>query len=72
LPPASAGFLFGLLFNPEDGEDRFLQNMRHSQNHVVLKPRIPYFSVTAVGTSNPTYFMTKKKNMSLPDICSLF
>jgi hypothetical protein len=32
LLPASAGLLLGLLFNPEDGSDAFLQNVGLSQN----------------------------------------
>jgi hypothetical protein len=35
LLPASAGFLFGLLFDPEDGADMLLQNVRLSELHTV-------------------------------------
>jgi hypothetical protein len=37
LPPASAGFLLGLLFDPEDGGDMFFQNVGLYQNYTVLK-----------------------------------
>jgi hypothetical protein len=39
LLPASAGFLLGLLFNPEDGDSRV------SSSHMTLQPRGPYSSV---------------------------
>jgi hypothetical protein len=32
MPSASAGFLLGLAFNPEDGDDLFLQNIGLSPN----------------------------------------
>jgi hypothetical protein len=39
LLPASAGFLFEVLFNPDDGGDPFLKNVRLSPNYVALQPR---------------------------------
>jgi hypothetical protein len=36
LPPASSGFLLSLLFDPEDGGNRFLQNVRLSPNDTAL------------------------------------
>jgi hypothetical protein len=38
LPPAPAGVFFGLLFEPEDGDNMFLQN------YTPLEPRRPYSS----------------------------
>jgi hypothetical protein len=37
FPPASAGFLLGSLFGPEDGGDVF-QNFRVSSNYMALQP----------------------------------
>jgi hypothetical protein len=37
--PASAGFLLGLVFNPEDGNDIFLKNVRLSLKYMLLQPR---------------------------------
>jgi hypothetical protein len=52
LLPAFAGFLLGLLFNPEDGGNIFiLQIVRLSANYAVLQPRqlnrpyLPYWDV---------------------------
>jgi hypothetical protein len=39
LPPASAGFMLGLFFNPEDGDDIFLRNIELSPNCTDLQPR---------------------------------
>jgi hypothetical protein len=36
------GFLLGVLFNPEDGDDIFLQNAGDSQNYTPLQPRRLY------------------------------
>jgi hypothetical protein len=35
---ASAGFLFGLLFNPEDVGDMFLQHIALPRNYAALQP----------------------------------
>jgi hypothetical protein len=37
--PASAGFLLCLVFNPEDGSDMSLKNVRLSLNCMILQPR---------------------------------
>jgi hypothetical protein len=47
----TAGFLFGLLFYPEDGGYIFLRNTRLSPKHTALI----LFIVTAVRTSNLIY-----------------
>jgi hypothetical protein len=39
IPAASAGFLFGLLFNREDGGDTFLRNIGLPPNSTVLQAR---------------------------------
>jgi hypothetical protein len=36
-----AGFLFGLLFNPEDGVDIFLRKVGPSPNYIALQPKKP-------------------------------
>jgi hypothetical protein len=36
LLPVFVGFLFGLLFDPEDGSDKFLQNVELSLNYMAL------------------------------------
>jgi hypothetical protein len=38
LPPASIGFFFGLLLDPEDGSDMFLQNVYLSSKYLGYKP----------------------------------
>jgi hypothetical protein len=40
--PASAGFLFNLLFDPEDGGDMFLRNFGLCPKYTVLQPSRPY------------------------------
>jgi hypothetical protein len=42
LLPVSAYFLHGLLFDPEDGSNMFLQNIVFSLNYKVLQPRRLY------------------------------
>jgi hypothetical protein len=51
--PASVGFLYGLIFGPEDGGCMFFWNIRLSQT---TQPKIPYivFIVITVRASNPT------------------
>jgi hypothetical protein len=44
------GFLFGLLFDPEDGDEMFLRNVGMSSDYMVLHPRRLYL-ITAVITS---------------------
>jgi hypothetical protein len=44
FPSASNGFLLGLLFDPEDEKDIFLQNIELSLTYTALKPRILYSS----------------------------
>jgi hypothetical protein len=41
LSPASAGYLLGLLFDPEDVGDIFLRNVGLSPNYKALQPRRP-------------------------------
>jgi hypothetical protein len=53
LLPASAGFLLSLIFDPKDGGEIFLLNVRLSPNYMALHPRRPYSSVTTMRTSNP-------------------
>jgi hypothetical protein len=43
LSSASAGFLFGLLFDPEDGCDRFLRNVGLSELHGVTSQKTVLF-----------------------------
>jgi hypothetical protein len=42
--PASAGFLLGLLFNPEDGCNMFFQNIRSSKLHSVATQKTIFYS----------------------------
>jgi hypothetical protein len=44
LPPASAGFLLGLLSHPEDGDNMFFWIIRLSLTYKALKPKRPYCS----------------------------
>jgi hypothetical protein len=50
LRPASARILFGLLFDPEDGDDMLIRNvgLRVATHRTVLR------IVTAVRTTKPT------------------
>jgi hypothetical protein len=43
---APAVCLLGSCFNPEDGGNMFLQNIRLPLNYLVLQPRRPYSSIT--------------------------
>jgi hypothetical protein len=47
MAPAPAGFLLGLLFDPEYGGDTFLRNVGFSHNYKALQPR------TAARNSDP-------------------
>jgi hypothetical protein len=40
LPPASAGFFLGSLFNPEDGSDVLFSNIGLSLNYIALQPAL--------------------------------
>jgi hypothetical protein len=52
---SSAGFLFDLHFNSEDGDDMFLRNVRSfSTDYTALYPRKQLIITTAVRTSDPT------------------
>jgi hypothetical protein len=44
LPPVSAGFLLGLLFDLEDGGKMFMRNVGFSPNYGAMQPRRPYSS----------------------------
>jgi hypothetical protein len=39
LPPLSATFLIGVLFDLEDGPDMYLRNVGLSPNHTALQPQ---------------------------------
>jgi hypothetical protein len=64
LPPASAGFLLDLPFNPEDGGDMFLQNIRLSPDYLALQPRRLCSSWSP--TSDPT--LTNPVHLTACDI----
>jgi hypothetical protein len=57
LFPASAGFLFGLLFDREDGSEILLRNAGLSPNYVecTITQNIVLFIVTVFRHSNPTF-----------------
>jgi hypothetical protein len=38
LPPVSADFLIGLFYNPENGGEVFLRNIRVSPHYTALQP----------------------------------
>jgi hypothetical protein len=44
FPPVFVGFLLGLLFDPEEGDDIFLRNVSLSLKYTALRPRRPYSS----------------------------
>jgi hypothetical protein len=44
LPPDSAGFLLGLLFNHEVGGEMFLRNVWLSPNYMALQSSSSYYS----------------------------
>jgi hypothetical protein len=52
-----AGFLFGLVFHPEDGSDLFLQNVGPCVNYVVLNPGKLYSSFLVIHISRYFYIM---------------
>jgi hypothetical protein len=54
FPPASAGFLLGLLFDPENGDDKFPWNFRLSPNYIRLHTQRAI--VYAVRTLDPTTY----------------
>jgi hypothetical protein len=39
LSPVSAGFLLGLLFDPEEGGDMFLRNIEISPTYTAVTPK---------------------------------
>jgi hypothetical protein len=49
FPRVSAGFLFRLLFDPEDGDDIFLRNIGFSPNYTALQPRGPQIFVLSIS-----------------------
>jgi hypothetical protein len=52
-----AGFLLGLFFDPEDGDDVPLKpRLIFNGLHGVISQKIVFFITTAVRTSNPTYY----------------
>jgi hypothetical protein len=62
-----AGFLLGLLFNPEDGVNMFLLNDGgHLPNYMGLQTQeTVLFTVTAVRTSNTTIYKSTNCNFSI-------
>jgi hypothetical protein len=57
LVPAYTDFVLGLLFDPKNGGDMFLKNVRLSPNCVVLQPRRLLFLVTTMRTSDPAHII---------------
>jgi hypothetical protein len=51
-----AGFLLGLLFDPDDGNDMFLRNVGSLPMDYIKSQKIKFFITTAVRTSIPTFF----------------
>jgi hypothetical protein len=49
----SPGFLLGLLFDTEDANSMFLQNVALSLTYTVTTQKIILFTVTAMTTPNP-------------------
>jgi hypothetical protein len=45
LPPPSADFLLGSVFDPEDEGDMFLRNVAFSTDYTALQPRRPLASL---------------------------
>jgi hypothetical protein len=51
LPPASAHFLLGLIFDLKDGGDMFLRKIGLSANYMALNPEngtLQYYSVLSI------------------------
>jgi hypothetical protein len=69
LPPACAGFLLGLLFNPEEGGDMFVRNLRLSLSYKALQLNYRTSTIIAVKTSNPTLLRTNHRIIRSYIIC---
>jgi hypothetical protein len=59
LPPACAGSFLGLLLNPEDEGDMFIQNVRLSPNYAVLQRKRLYSSQMKFFLQDAFHLVTK-------------
>jgi hypothetical protein len=60
MQAASAGFLLGLIFDPEDRRGMFLRNSGPSPNYMVLQPRRPIYVYKSLAMKNIIIFYRYK------------